>query len=203
MPAALAIQEFDGTSWVGLVPFRMEGVMRRPWPDVPGLSAFAEMNLRVYVERDGKPGVWFISLDAANLPAVWAARVLFHLPYFHARMRVGVEGGTITYASERRRSHARVAFRGVYGPTSATVFEPRRGTIEHFLTERYCLYAHTRDGSIVRTDIHHQPWPLQSAELDAHENIVAEPQGIVLGGSPLLHFSRRQDVVVWNPTRVN
>ena len=88
VPESLEVQEFEGTSWVGVVPFRMAGVMRRPFPDAPGLSAFPELNLRLYVEHNGKPGVWFLSLDATNPIAVWAARRLFHLPYFRARISV-------------------------------------------------------------------------------------------------------------------
>jgi uncharacterized protein YqjF (DUF2071 family) len=77
VPAPLKVQEFDGTSWVGLVPFRMAGVMRRPLPDLPWISAFPELNVRLYVEHEGKPGIWFLSLDAANQLAVWAARRYF------------------------------------------------------------------------------------------------------------------------------
>src|SRR5688572_28968890 len=86
VPEELRIEEYDGTSWVGVVPFRMSGVMLRPLPDLPGISAFPELNVRLYVERDGKSGVWFLSLDAYNRLAVWGARRFFHLPYFHARM---------------------------------------------------------------------------------------------------------------------
>src|SRR5262245_4268389 len=81
IPARLKIQEFDGSAWLGAVPFRMTGVMYRPLPDLPWISAFPELNLRTYVECDGKPGVWFFSLDATNPLAVWAARRFFHLPY--------------------------------------------------------------------------------------------------------------------------
>jgi hypothetical protein len=201
VPPELSIQEFDGTSWVGVVPFRMEGVMLRPLPDLPGVSAFPEMNLRLYVEAGGKPGVWFVSLDAANRLAVWAARWLFQLPYFYADMTVERQGERIRYTSERRSRGARVAFKGGYAPTSG-VFESKRGTIEHFLTERYCLYAQARDGTILRGDVHHWPWPLQRAEAEIEENAVAQPQGIELTGPPpLLHFSRRLDVVVWPPER--
>ena len=170
--------------------------MLRPLPDLPGVSAFPELNLRLYVELGGKPGVWFISLDAANRLAVRAARALFQLPYFHADMTVEREGERIRYRSERRSRDPRVAFRGRYGPTSG-VFESKRGTIEHFLTERYCLYTQARDGAILRADVHHWPWPLQHAEVEIEENAVAQPQGIDLTGPPLLHFSRQLDVVVW------
>jgi uncharacterized protein YqjF (DUF2071 family) len=202
VPPALAIQEHDGTSWVGVVPFRMEGVMARGLPDVPGVSAFAELNLRLYVERDGKPGVWFISLDAANTLAVWAARRFFHLPYFRADMSAREEGGRIRYESVRRASGARVAFRGVYGPTSE-VSEAKPGSLEHFVTERYCLYAQDASGAILRAEIHHAPWSLQRASAELEENTIGDGQGIALPGPPaLLHFARRLDVVVWPIERV-
>ena len=176
--------------------------MLRPLPDLPGVSAFPELNLRLYVELDGKPGVWFISLDAANRLAVRAARLLFQLPYFHAHMTVEREGERIRYRSERRSRGPRVAFKGRYAPTSG-IFESRRGTIEHFLTERYCLYTQGRDGAILRAEVHHWPWPLQQAEAELEENAVAQPQGIDLTGPPpLLHFSRELDVVVWPLERV-
>jgi hypothetical protein len=196
VPPSLSIQEHDGTSWVGVVPFRMEGVMARGLPDVPGISAFAELNLRLYVERDGKPGVWFISLDAANSLAVWAARRFFHLPYFRADMSVREEAGRIRYDSVRRASGARVALRGVYGPTSAV--EPQPSSLERFLTERYCLYAQAPSGALLRAEIHHAPWPLQRASAEIEENTIGDAQGITLAGAPpLLHFARRLDVVVW------
>lgn len=197
VPASLRVQEFDGVSWVGLVPFRMEGVMRRPLPDLAGISAFPEMNLRLYVESEGKPGVWFISLDAAHRLAVWAARRFFHLPYYQAAMSVRAEGGRILYQSERRGAGPRVALRADYAPV-APVELARPGSLEHFLAERYCLYTTTPGGALLRCDIHHAPWPLQRATAEFHENLVAGPQGIVLKGPPaLLHFSRGLDVVIW------
>jgi uncharacterized protein YqjF (DUF2071 family) len=201
VPASVAIQEFDGTSWVGVVPFRMTGVMRRPLPDVPGLSAFPELNLRLYVEVGGKPGVWFISLDAANALAVWAARRFFHLPYFRADMTTRDDGRRIHYRSQRRTraNEPRVTFKGSYWPTSEP-FRSEPGTLEHFLTERYCLYAQARDGTILRANVHHRPWPLQTAAAELEVNTVGEAQGIELRGAPArLHFSRQLDVVVWSP----
>ena len=176
--------------------------MARGLPDVPGVSAFPELNLRLYVHVDGKPGVWFVSLDAASRLAVWGARRFFHLPYFHADMEAREEGGRVVYRSVRRTGGPRVAFRGSYGPTSE-VIEARPGSLEHFLTERYCLYARAPDGGIVRVDIHHRPWSLQRASAELAENTVGEAQGIPLTGPPaLLHFSRRLDVVNWWPERL-
>ena len=176
----------------------MAGVMRRPWPDLPWVSAFPELNVRLYVVRDGKPGVWFLSLDATNALAVWAARRFFFLPYFRAAMSLKRDGDTIRYSSRRRD----VEFAGSYRPTS----EPRvaaPGSLEHWLTERYCLYARRSDGSLWRNDVHHLPWPLQSAEATIERNSMLDPHGISVRGAPLLHFARRLDVVVWDGERLS
>lgn len=210
VPPSVRIDEFGGTSWVGVVPFRMEGVMARPLPDLPGLSAFPELNVRLYVEVDGKPGVWFVSLDAARLPAVWAARQLFHLPYFHADMQTQTEAGEhrvcVSYQSVRRGRGPRVAFRANYATTGGVAgepFEATPGTLEHFLTARYCLYTQDGAGTLFRANIHHAPWSLQNASATIDENTMGEAQGIALSGPPsLLHFSRRTDVVVWPLERV-
>ena len=199
VPPSLQVQEFDGTSWIGVVPFRMAGVMRRPLPDLPWVSAFPELNVRIYVEAEGKPGVWFLSLDAANPLAVWAARRFFHLPYYHAQMALTYEGDAINYTSKRYKDDA--TFRCRYRPVG-DVYLAEPGTLEHWLTERYCLYTQRPNGPLVRNDIHHIPWPLQKAEAEVIENTVLPMHGINHSGAPLLHFARSIHVVVWNAERV-
>lgn len=200
VPAPLEVQEFEGTSWVGIVPFRMAGVMRRPLPDLPWISAFPELNLRLYVEHAGKPGVWFLSLDATNPLAVWAARRFFHLPYENADITIRVVDGSIHYVSERRQRDAR--FAAQYAP-SGEPYRSTPGSLEHWLTERYCLYARSPRGRLYRAEVHHEPWPLQPAEARIDDNVLTQPHGFELPGAPaLLHFSRRLDVVVWSPTQV-
>ena len=199
VPEGLAVQEFDGTSWIGVVPFRMAGVMRRPLPDLPGVSAFPELNVRLYVEAEGKAGVWFLSLDATNPLAVWAARTFFHLPYHRADIALSPRGGRIAYRAARRRGDAR--FEATYGPDGAP-YEAASGTLDRWLTERYCLYAEAPGGALLRNDVHHAPWPLQPAVADIRVNTMAAPYGIELSGPPLCHFARRIDVVVWDAEAV-
>jgi len=201
VPDWLTIQEFAGSSWAGLVPFEMTGVTLRASPALPWLSRFPEMNLRVYVEYEGKPGIWFVSLDAARKPAVWAARRFTHLPYYLAKMSVLREGDRVRYRSTRA-DHSGVVFSGAYGP-AGPVAEARPGTIDHFLTERYCLYTDGPHGHRYRLEIQHRPWPLQPATAQFDTNTVGAAQGLVLRGDPaLLHFSRRLDVVGWGLERV-
>jgi uncharacterized protein YqjF (DUF2071 family) len=204
IPDRLEIDTFDGHAWLAVVPFRMTGVRLRGTPAVPWLSAFPELNVRTYVTCGGKPGVWFFSLDAANSLAVAIARTWFQLPYFRARMSCPEREGWIHYRSERTHRHVPAGILvGQYRP-SGSVFSPRRGTLEHFLTERYCLYTTDGRGRLIRGEIHHSPWQLQVAEADFSRNTMAEAAGVALpNAEPLLHFAKRQDVVVWQPERLN
>lgn len=203
IPRALEIDTFEGDAWIGVVPFRMSGVRLRFTPAIPSLSAFPELNVRTYVKAEGKPGVWFFSLDAANAIAVATARMTFHLPYFRARMSCVERGGWIQYDSERTHGGApAAALRGRYRSVG-DIFEPRRGTLEHFLTERYCLYAATAKGRVVRGEIHHPAWQLQAAEAEFEKNTMIEAAGLPTpAGNPLQHFARRQDMVTWAPKRI-
>jgi uncharacterized protein YqjF (DUF2071 family) len=211
IPAPLEIDAFQGESWIGVVPFRMSGVRLRATPALPALSAFPELNVRTYVTHGGKPGVWFFSLDAANAIAVSVARAWFHLPYFNARMRCENRAGWIEYSSERtHRGAPKANLRMRYHPTG-DIFRAKRGTLEHFLTERYCLYTADAKGQISRGEIQHAPWPLQPAQAEFQQNTMIEaamdsgaPAPLLTNdprhpNQPLLHFSARQDVVVWNP----
>src|SRR5215468_11352605 len=141
VPPSLELDLFDGRAWLGVVPFRMSGVRLRWTPALPWLSAFPELNVRTYVVAEGKPGVWFFSLDAWNPVAVEAARIWFHLPYFHARMVCEEKQSWIHYHSMRNDQRAPAALLEARYRPAGERFEARRGTLEHFLTERYCLYA--------------------------------------------------------------
>jgi uncharacterized protein len=199
LPPQLQVDTFEGSAWCAVVPFRMTGVRLRGTPVLPWLSAFPELNVRTYVTCDGKPGVWFFSLDAGNALAVAIARAWFHLPYFRARMICVEREGWIHYQSERtHRGPPSGSLEGRYRPIGR-VFFAQNGTLEYFLTERYCLYTTDERGGIIRGEIHHPPWPLQRAEAELAHNSMAESLGIALVLRPLLHFARRQDVLVWAP----
>jgi uncharacterized protein YqjF (DUF2071 family) len=193
VPAQLTLDTFDGQCWLGVVPFRMSGIRARGLPAFPGLSRFPELNVRTYVSFGGKPGVYFFSLDAANLPAVWAARTFYRLPYFQAAMSSKQNGESIHYSSRRLRGAAE--FRGRYRPT-AEIDLREKGSIERWFTERYCLYT-TYDSRVFRGEIHHRPWPLQDAEAELETNTVATAAKISLPDSPLVHFARRLEVLIW------
>jgi uncharacterized protein YqjF (DUF2071 family) len=199
IPLGLELDTFEGAAWLAIVPFRMEGVRLRFAPALPGTSSFPELNVRTYVKRDGKPGVWFFSLDAANALAVAVARAWFHLPYFRADMTCEEREGWIEYQSARTHPGAPPAkltgrYRG-FGDT----FRAAPGSLEQFLIERYCLYSAKPNGEILRGEIHHSAWDLQLAEAELTENSMGSEFFAPLHGAPLLHFARRQEVVAWAP----
>lgn len=203
IPSGTELDTFDGSAWVGVVPFRMSGVRFRRTLPFPGTSAFPELNVRTYVTNDGKPGVWFFSLDAASALAVWAARRWFHLPYFRAQFALTKsEDGTVDYRSRRTHRDAPPADLRVSYKPSGEVFQAQPGSLEYFLTERYCLYAF--DGRrTFRGEIDHRPWPLQPAEAQIKVNTMAAASAIALPNEkPLLHFSRFQDVKIWGLTEI-
>lgn len=205
VPPTLCLDTFDGEAWIGVVPFHMRNVRPRGLPAVPWLSHFAELNVRTYVTAaDGsKPGVWFFSLDAANPVAVMLARRFFMLPYFNAAMDVKTVGDALYYTSRRTHQGAAPAnFMARYRPTGP-VYHAAPGTLEHWLTERYALYATDTRGRPFIGEIHHLPWPLQSAMAEFEINDVTGAAGLGLPDVvPLLHFARRLDVLIWPLKRV-
>src|SRR6266550_1311820 len=199
VPAALDLDTFDGQGWIAVTPFHMTGVRPRGVPDIPGFSKFPELNVRTYVTCQGRAGVYFFSLDAASLSAVLGARSFYRLPYFYSNMKVQVNED-VHYDCNRRVS-PQARFRARYRPVSAVRIR-EKGTLENWLTERYCLYTASGE-QVFRADIHHVPWPLQDAEADIEVNTMARAAGFTLPDvAPLLHFSRQLQVLVWPLRRV-
>lgn len=191
VPAPLQLDTFREQSWITLAPFHMS-IRPRGLPVLPGMSRIPELNCRTYVTFAGKPGVFFFSLDAASRAVVWGARTFYRLPYFLADMRVEKSGETVSYSS--RRSDA--AWQATYGPISnVQLADP--GTIDHWLTERYCLYT-AHKGRAYHGEIHHCPWALQNAQADIQENTIAKAAGIALHRPPsIVSFTREIEVLVW------
>ncbi|WP_263351133.1 YqjF family protein [Acidicapsa acidisoli] len=203
LPDGLEADVFQGSAWIGVVPFWMDKIQVRGVPPIPGARKFPELNLRTYVRdrRTGTPGVYFFSLDAGNLMAVIAARSFFHLPYYWAQMSIKPRGEReFSYYSRRLLSGRPVIFAARYrglGPTHKLA-QTRPGTIEYFLTERYCLFTRNALGRLMRADIHHVPWPLEEAEAEISQNDLAAQIGLQLPNTaPLLHYSRHLAVYVW------
>jgi uncharacterized protein len=201
VPAAFELDLFDGRAWIAVVPFSMTNVAPRGVPALPWVSEFPELNVRTYVRAGDRPGVYFFSLDAGSAVAVQAARTLLNLPYYAAAMTVSGSGDGVHYRSARPGDPP-AEFDATYEPAGAA-FPPAEGSLEYFLTERYCLYHVDRRGAPYRLEIHHPPWQLQPARARITRNTMASASGIELPDeAPVLHFARRQDAVAWLPSRL-
>jgi uncharacterized protein YqjF (DUF2071 family) len=192
VPAELDVDEYDGSAWLGVIPFVLTACRFRGTLPLPWISTFPELNVRTYVTAEARPGIWFFSLDTSSRVAVEGARRAYKLPYFHARISAEPWRGGRRYTCARVGSRRR--FEGRYRATGQPV-AAEHGSLEWFLAERYCLYA-LDAGRLARAEVHHPPWPLQAAELELADNTMA-PAPLSLEGKPLCHFSRRQDAVIW------
>jgi uncharacterized protein YqjF (DUF2071 family) len=197
VPEQLPLDTRDGCAWLGVTPFLLKALRPIAGPPLPVLSTFPEVNVRTYVTVGGKPGIFFLSLDAASALAVAGGRHFYRLPYFLADMEMDYDGDEVSYRSRRRdaRGHpAELELR--YRPVS-DLREAARDSLEHFLTERYCLYTLDEEKRVVRAEIHHPPWQLQDAAAEIVRNTMPPPPLTLPAGGPLLHYARRQDVLIW------
>jgi uncharacterized protein len=194
LPGGLEVEPWDGQAWVGLVPFEMTV---RP-PVGPGAVHFPETNVRTYVVGpDGRPGVYFFSLDAASASAVTTARTTWQLPYFLARMSVQRTGGAVRYRSERRRPGPAGAGHDLTVLPGEPIANPDE--FSHYLTARFTLWNRVA-GVLMRTQADHPPWVLQRAEVrDLHEDLLAATGLPAPVGEPRLHFSDGVDVRIGAP----
>lgn len=198
LPKGLQVDTRDGKAWVGVVPFLMTDVSPRFCPALPWLSRFLELNVRTYVLCDGKPGVWFFSLDAANPVAVRVARKAFHLPYMDASMSsVRNSDGQFLYKSERtHRGEPPARLEATYRSVGES-FRAQPGTLEHWLTARYCLYSSDRRGRLYRGEIDHEPWQLTNAEWSVTTNTMGKPLDFDLSADPHLLYAQPIRVRGW------
>ena len=204
LPEGLEVDTFDGSGWLGVVPFQMDQVRTRVWGEVslsvPGATSFPELNLRTYVRStvSGLHGVFFFSLDASSAMAVLGARVLFHLPYFWSKMGVRRDSDDrIHYTSGRLLSRKRPRFEAHYRSLGPPASPSQPGTLAHFLTERYCLLTSHR-GRVLVGHIHHLPWPLEPAEVVIEANELPEASGLHLPETaPVLYLSQTLRVYLW------
>lgn len=202
LPEGLEVDRYDGSAWIGIVPFRMSGVRLRLLPPVPTASRFPELNVRTYVRAGDRRGVWFFSLDAGSRLVVHAARAWYGLPYHRARMEVEERDEAVRYRSRRTGSSRPAAvFEGRYRPTGPA-FRAGRESVARFLTRRLRLFARDRRGRLRAARVRHAPWPLRPAEARIRRNTMLDPLGLELPDTdPVLHYVDRLEVRAWTPGR--
>jgi uncharacterized protein len=205
VPQQLQLDLHEGRAWIGVTPFTMRDVRPVLAPSIPVLSDTHELNVRTYVTVNGVPGVWFFSLDASNPLMVWGARTGLGLPYYRARMSLEQSGGTIVYSSRRIDKHGAETGANFEATWSMGEHLPPTtpGTIDHFVTERYCLYSVT-GGGVKRVPIAHRQWPLRSAILHHLSSSMVAATGMTEPrDAPMMHALREPlDVDILSPERV-
>ena len=200
VPSSLRLDKYDGRAWVGLVPFRMTGIRMRRLPPMPTVSRFCELNVRTYVNDGRRHGVWFLSLDATSRLAVALARRWYRLNYRRAAIRWRHDGRSVHFASHGL--HGAGDFEATYRPVGAR-HEAKAGSFEHFLTERYLLWAQGNSGELYKARVDHPLWQLQKAEATIEANTMAESVGLELPPvHPHLLYAEGVEAVIERPRRV-
>ena len=197
IPAPLQIDTFDDSAWIAIIPFTMWDIRAFPpyVPAVPGLNAMHELNVRTYVHMDETPGVWFFSLDCSNAAAVFSAQTFFYLPYFNAAISLEQQDARIGYSLQRTEEPT-ATFAATWN-LGSPLPQSAPGSLEFFLTERYCLFT-AHKGKIYRARIHHPPWPLQTATLQSHSSKMIEVLNLPKPKeAPVLHYAEEIAVDIW------
>ena len=204
IPPRLTVDTFEGKAFVGLVPFTLTGVRPVMLPPLPWVSNFHEINVRTYVHLDGRdPGVWFFSLDASSGIAVEAAREAYKLPYFESEIAFEATQDAIpAIRFDARRTDARGVLPAnahlEYRPIEGSTAPAAPGTLEHFLVERYILYAQDEQRQLHRARVHHQPYPVQRCETGELTDTLVWAAGIKRAEQPAYrHYAREVNVKVY------
>lgn len=195
LPPGLELDTYEGDAWISVIPFRVSKVRLRGLPPIPFLNSFLQVNVRTYVKRNGKRGVYFFSLDADKLPAVVGARMAT-LPYYYADISMKMRDGTVSFRSERKGGRQPGFLSGVYQPTGER-FYPEKGSLENWLLKRYFLWTY-KNGKLYRCGIHHKKWELQQAEAEMEKQVVAPflYNGVIGADSPA-HYAACQTTLIW------
>jgi len=187
LPGPLAIDTFEDRAWVSVVSLTVTDLRVRWLPSLPNVFNTMQVNVRTYVTMDGDRGVFFLSIDTANILAAWGARRFFHLPCFHSRISCSKGGDPVEFSSNRRGSPAELMVQ--YRPGNES-FQAARGSLDEWLLERYRLYSADTRGRLWRGDIHHAPWSLRPVEAEVVNNTMTLGHGIAAPTSrPLFHFT--------------
>ena len=196
LPDGLEIDFFDGEAYVGVIPFMMKNVHPKGLVPLPGISTFAEFNVRTYVVKDGQHGVFFLTLDAKSLVTCLYANRAYGLAYRYAKARVKRHGDALTWTSRRSSDGAELIGSSMpNGPLQSAA----AGSLEHFLFERYCLYTE-HNGCLRRGYVHHQPWRFQQVEVSLEANSLLESYGLGLDvlSPDVVHSSDGLTVKTWS-----
>lgn len=196
VPDVLPIDTYDGMGWISVVPYLTSSMKLRGFPSIPGARQFPGYNVRTYVIVNGRPGIYFFSLTAANLIASTAARFFFRLPYYYLEIYMDNHNELVNFHSKSiKKSGAQLIcnYKPISKPNPAA-----KGSLDEWLVERYCLFTITKKGVPLRCNILHRSWLLQDVEVEIHKNTILSALNISPATNEvIMHFSKRADVSIW------
>jgi uncharacterized protein len=162
VPSSLTLDAYQGQHYISIVPFQMRDLHPRYLPTFKPLSDFNQVNLRTYVVRDNKPGVYFLRIENGNSLASAVAKFISGLPFQKSKLE---------FTQLRRTSrpyenltHLEVEIEEHLEP----ILQPTEE--ELWWSERYCLYQEDRQGRMRRFELHHLPWQLYKAKIKRFSN---------------------------------
>ena len=205
LPKGIELDTYNGQAYVGVLPFYRTNVRVRMLPQIPGVSSMPQINIRTYVRREDKPGVYFLALDTNNLPTVLMTRLTLGLPYYQAELKWSTRrdstGTRIECHSTRLGSADRKQSLGVSFEPISVADETVDGSLDHWLVERYCLYT-VHLNRLLRVDIHHKKWKIQHATAKFYEHSLLDTylhheERTERVRAPLLHYAREMDALMW------
>jgi uncharacterized protein len=227
LPPGFTVDTFDGSAWVGLIPFHMSRIRLAGLPPFGRLSTFPETNIRTYiVDPGGRRGVWFFSLDVTRLVPALVARLTYRLPYCWAEMTIdsdhvvpgadvaghlyrdggglagpGVVGGTRRYVSRRRwprgEATSEVSIRIGTELVGDEITE-----LDHFLSARWALGT-TFERHLMWARVSHEPWRLYEADVLRYDETLVTAAGLrPPSGPPIARWSPGVSVRIAVPKRI-
>lgn len=200
VPSKFEIDLYQGEAWISIVPFFMEDVMKGNIPSFYPFKKFPELNLRTYVKYENKPGVFFFSLDAECLPVVLGGNLLYGVPYKYAKMNyeLSENGGYL----RSDRFIGSVEFEMRYRKIGE-IFESEIGSLQEWLSERYCLYSKSNHTEFYRVEVHHKKWPLQNCEVSISKNDILKASNLEVDlDSMIVNYSPGVDVISFRPEKI-
>ena len=198
LPEGLEVDTFDGSAWVGLIPFSMRNIAVPGTPPIPYFGSFPEVNVRTYVRKNGIPGVWFFSLDVNRLLPAAVARATYLLPYCWGSASHELEGDVLTTKVFRRWPGG--------GETSIRIrvgdVIERSDDLSVFLSARWGLYSRGFGKGLRYAPVDHEPWILHNATLEHLEDSLVIAAGLPAPiGEPHVLFSPGVSVRIGLPHR--
>ena len=188
LPIGLVLDEINGKTWVSLVAFNMNNIGIRSLPKVPHISDFHEINIRVYVIFNGKPGVYFLSMEGSKRASCKVLKSLSKFPYRYSKMN----RSEFVFQSQNIIFNDRLKID--YELENNPVFKDKTDV---WLTERYAVFQDYKN-QLIEYDVHHLEWPIQKIRIKSLDLNYPRFSFLINNQPDKLHYSKGVQVLTWD-----